>query len=721
MEIAQINLKIDKFCTLVANHQLSDVFKEINQTIDEHKNLLYLKDKLRKQVEIYINLLQYSFTNIQDPERDHIYSKILKSIYSIIDEIKESLITENKFWAINTIKQEMNFEFQTNRGIIEKTILSGSSNNESKKLFKQIWISGIINNDDAAIISKIAKSSKVNWIDETLIVSALTISSLMKFDEQKLNFLFDLYYKGTNKVWQRAFVGIILFVQLYSPRLNEYPEIIKKLKLISKEKDFYKNLQYVILQIIRTKETDKISKKLQDEIIPEVAKIKPKIEEKLRLDDILKDQLGEEKNPDWEILFEDSPKLLSKLEEFSKMQIEGSDVFMSAFALLKHFDFFKEPAHWFIPFYHENKDILDAFKFEKEGFNSELFIEGLEKSAFLCNSDKYSFIMNIRYMPEIQKNMMLEMFSAEIESMNELIKDDEIINKSVLDKYTINQYIQDLYRFYKIHPNKSEFIDIFNNNLNIYNNDVLINIWFDTELYKSIGSLYMKQEYYRDSLNIYKTLIDKGFNEQGAFEKIAYSYQKIGDFKNALEYYKKSELFGTNLLWTYKKIALCNRELNDSEMAIEYYRRSEEIEPENLYIQANLGHCYLRIKDYENALKHYFKVEYFAPSNTKILRPIAWCSFVLGKFETAIKYYQKLIESDEATYSDYIELGHVYWCTKNFEKAVEAYRFSLLKAPSNGPSIKKEFLDDKEYLMKHGILAFEIELMLDFLFIELLT
>ncbi len=718
MGISQLNNKIEKLSELVANHQLSDAFKEINQTIDEHKNLLYLKDKVRKQVEIYTNLLKYSFTNIKDPERDNIYSKILKALYSIIDELKLTLIQEYKYLAINTIRQETNFEFQANRGLIEKAIISSKPTIENDKIFKKIWIEGILSNEDSSIITRVVNNSNTSWINESLIVSALTISTLMNFDEKKLEVLFDFYSKGVNKVWQRAFVGIILIVDIYSLRLKEYPSIIKMIKNISKEKDFQKNLQYVVLQIIRTKDTDKISKKLHDEIIPEVAKLKPKIEEKLRLDDILKEQLGEDKNPDWEMVFEDSPQLFSKLEEFSKMQIEGSDVFMSAFALLKHFDFFKEPAHWFVPFYKENKEIIEAFKFEKDGFNSNLFLDGLEKSAFLCNSDKYSFIMNIRYMPEVQKNMMLEMFNAELESMNELIKDDELINKSMLDKYIVNQYIQDLYRFYKLYPNKTEFADIFDDKLDLYNSKIFLNFWFDVELYKNIGSIYFKQECYKESVNVYKILIEKGFNEQVAFEKIAYSYQKLGDFQNALSYYKKAELFDMHKVWTYKKIALCYRELDNNLGAIEYYHKAEEIESENLYIQANLGHSYLRTRDYENALKHYFKVEYFAPSNTKILRPIAWCSFVLGKFETSLKYYHKLIDINEASYSDYIGLGHVNWCLGNIEKAVDTYRNGLLFAPNGEISIKKDFIEDKEFLVKNGIQPSEIELMLDFLFLD---
>ncbi|NJO92345.1 MAG: tetratricopeptide repeat protein, partial [Chloroflexia bacterium] len=472
---------------------------------------------------------------------------------------------------------------------------------------------------------------------------------------------------------------------------EEYPEIVEKLVLVKEDKDFNDNLQYIVLQILRTKETEKISKKLHEEIIPEVAKFKPKIEEKLKLDDILQDPLGEDKNPDWEGVFEDSPELFSKLEEFSKMQIEGSDVFMSAFAMLKHFDFFKEPANWFLPFYKENKDIKEAFTFEKEGFNSDLFVEGLERSAFLCNSDKYSFIMNIRYMPDIQKNMMLEMFNAELESMNELVKDDELVNMSALNKYQVNQYIQDLYRFYKLHPNRAEFVDVFDKNLDLYRSKILLKKWFNVELYKNIGAFYFKKEYYQESIDVYRLLIENGVNEQSAFEKIAYSHQKLRDFSNALSYYKKSELFDSNLSWTYKKIALCYRELGDNELAIEYYLKAEKEEPENLYVQANLGHSYLRLKDYENALKHYFKVEYFAPSNKMILRPIAWCSFALGKFENSIKYYTRLIEKGEADFHDYINLGHVYWSSNQQSIAIETYKKSMQLAKVKGQSIKRTF------------------------------
>jgi len=531
----------------------------------------------------------------------------------------------------------------------------------------------------------------------------------------KIELLISFYEYSPEKVWQRALVGIVLSVYIHSDRMLIYPDLMQQITELKKEKSFEKNLGYIILQLIRTKETEKISNRLHNEIIPEVVKFKPKIEDKLKLDEILDDMSSEDKNPDWESVFEDSPELLGKLEQFSKMQIEGSDVFMSAFAMLKHFDFFKEPSNWFLPFYKENDAIWEAFKFEKSSFDKDTFIEGLEKSAFLCNSDKYSFILNVRFMPDVQKTMMLEMFNAEIEGMNELIKDDELLNKSMMDRYQFTQYIQDLYRFFKLHPYKNELIDIFSEELDLYNSSILTEIWFDSELFKKIGALYFEKEYYKNSLEVFKILFNKGINELEVIEKIAYSYQKLGKFEEALSYYGKAEFFDKHLAWSTKKIALCYRELDVTDKAIEYYLKAEKLEPENMYVQAHLGHSYLRLKEYENALEHYFKVEYFAPSNTMILRPIAWCSFVLGKFENAQKYYLKLRENNKADRFDYLNMGHVEWCMNNTENATGFYKEAYSLSKYDNKKFKQDFYEDKPYLIKHGVPELEIGLMLDYL------
>ena len=41
---------------------------------------------------------------------------------------------------------------------------------------------------------------------------------------------------------------------------------------------------------------------------------------------------------------------MNKLQEFTDLQMEGSDVLMGTFSMLKHFDFFRDEENWFLPF-----------------------------------------------------------------------------------------------------------------------------------------------------------------------------------------------------------------------------------------------------------------------------------------------------------------------------------------------------------------------------------
>jgi len=49
-------------------------------------------------------------------------------------------------------------------------------------------------------------------------------------------------------------------------------------------------------------------------------------------------------------MFSDSDEIMKTMEELTNLQMEGADVYMSAFANLKHFDFFRNFQNWFVPF-----------------------------------------------------------------------------------------------------------------------------------------------------------------------------------------------------------------------------------------------------------------------------------------------------------------------------------------------------------------------------------
>ncbi len=144
----------------------------------------------------------------------------------------------------------------------------------------------------------------------------------------------------------------------------------------------------------------------------------------------------------------------------------------------------------------------------------------------------------------------------------------------------------------------------------------------------------------------------------------------------------------------------------------------ELLAPDDLQIQTSLGHTSLDLKQYETALKYYFKVEYLAPENYKVHRPIAWCCFVLGRLEQAEKYFEEIIRKG-GNQHDYMNIGHVQWCLKKKEAAMESYRDSLRKSSYKMEWFEPVFMEDGRILKMHGIEAEDLPLMLDYLSISM--
>ena len=710
-----------QICKLITENKLADAFI-LTDGILKKIQIPELKQAFDKQKETYNFMLEYSLKGIEDPEKITVYNRIRKQILEIADAAKSEYL--QKFMPLNKLvsQKRLLYEQMSNNKI---TVVSEfgelikdnlhPENEERKlklyKLFFLIWLTDSLSEEDYLILKKYAASGKLYFQESSIIVSALTVSILRHFDKQKLHSLFDFYDANKPGVWNRALTGIVFAFYYYDKRIFLYEDLIARLKSVSEDDGIAKNTEQIIYQIVRSKETEKISKRLQDEIIPEMQKFRPKIEDKLNLDDILSEGLIEDSNPDWEEIFDDAPDLLDKMADFSKLQMEGSDVFMSAFAGFKNFPFFRQAANWFMPFYAENAEIKNLFSGFGEDFNTEIFTQGLERSPFMCNSDKYSFCLNIGMMPTAQRNMIIELFKQENKQVEEIKNEDKLLNKDSEDNQIFTRYIQDLYRFFKLHPLKDDIEDIFETDLDIHNTklfEILIN---DETVLEKIAGMYFKKEFYSDAVKIFETLKFKGNKEEKRYEKIGFCYQKLKNYEKALENYKKAEIIKEPSLWLTKKIAFCYRKLQNFEEALKYYLSAEKEDEENLHIQANIGHCYLALEDYDNALKKYFKVEYYDPDNKSVMRPLAWCSFVLEKFDTAESYFRKLIKEKPTAY-DFINFGHLLYAKNEKIKAVDMY----LKAVelSDIKTVEEAVREDSDMLTKYTAKKDEIDLLIDY-------
>ena len=696
---------------------------------------------LNRQMEdlsvTYDNLLSYTFRGISDPQRDRIYKSLIVSTLELADIARQKALVHSGM-RIQVLKQELDktiekareeaksdiidFEFQQELSEIFLGNASGESKNEnqgqaeqiSSRVFNFIWLSDKYTDTDIQLIQNIRSSEMLPWHQKSLVVSAVTLSLLNCFDENKFLLLCDFYLDREHGIWQRAFTGLLLTLYQYDSRITLYPRLMQRLDTFADDERFGTDIERLYVQIIKALGTEKVTKKFREDILPDIAKIESKLKEKLDLDNILPEEYMEDKNPNWELLFSDSPGLIEKIEQMSQMQMEGNDLFMGTFSMLKHFDFFNETANWFVPFYRENK-AMQAVLPKEEEFVSEAFLDGLENAFYMCDSDKYSFGFNIVNLPAEQRKFIAGMFGMEAGSLKDISDEDRLLNKPEADNYMFIQYIQDLYRFYKLNPLRNEFSDIF-----LPTWDIHKSAFFDLAVPQPIirlrlGEFLFEQEYFDHALGIFLEILNKQqADDQDIYEKIAYCYQRKNNFVEAVNYYLKAELFGTNRMWNIKKIVYCYRTLKDPENALLWCKEAMLMDQSDLYIHTQCAHSYLDLKEYDKALEHYFKVEFLAPDNKKVLRPIAWCSFTTGKLDIASNYSSLLLECDPGAH-DFINAGHLALCSGDKPGAIVMYTKSLGKNEISFEEFLSVFSHDEPYLIQNGVDKNEIPLLLDYL------
>jgi tetratricopeptide (TPR) repeat protein len=484
---------------------------------------------------------------------------------------------------------------------------------------------------------------------------------LRYFDRRKFALLFSFFNESDEEIRQRALVGLLLAFFRYDQRLAYYPGIRGRMMIMDENPQFKKLVQEVIMQLIRSRDSDQLSRRMQEEILPEMIKLTPQIRNKLDLDKLLGESLQDDQNPEWEELFSDTPGLRDKMQELTELQMEGDDVFLGTFSMLKGFPFFRHLINWFFPFTPGHPEIQALQQQEDLAWMSG-FLESVEKSFYLCNSDKYSISFGIRSMPDEMQQFLNDGLRAEADQLKEIMDDEKLIAPLQQSRRVIRQYIQDLYRFFKLYPDHQGFGDL----------------------------------------------------SAEVLQKSGFAWQKSGNYQKALDYYLKADLIQPENLWNLKKIGLCYRYLKKPDQALLYYRQAEHLDPEDLSTEVSIGHCLLDLQEYGEALKSYFKVEYLAPANTKVWRPIAWCSFLLGKFDQASDYYHRLLEK-ETNHYDLISLGHLEWCRGDRQAAIERYRQSIVKGKISFDEFLTVFENDREQLINQCIDPDDIPILLDHL------
>lgn len=729
----ELQIKYTEICTNLAERRLKPAFDQLKRLISEN-GLGVFNDEWLELDQTYHYMLQYTVDGIRDPERQKVYRKLIVSAYELADKVNEAIrlkysssieyekkrtfgnqfISDFKTFQAELEEFYLHSELQSitdNEKIVTSGNLAEAASHRQKlfRLFYHVWFCDQLSSEEINFLKQFFANPSIPGAYKSLIVSALTLSLQRYFDETKFSLLFDAFGMEEVIVNQRALVGLLITLYQYDSRLPYFSEITGRLKILNEDQEFRQNLERILIQLIRSKETEKLQQRIRDELIPEMIKISPTLKDKINLDSLMEKGLSDDKNPEWQEIFGDSPGLINKMEEFSELQMEGADVFVGSFSMLKSFPFFNEMGNWFVPFFTEDPEIRKVINTSEPATRN--FIETIGSAPILCDSDKYSFCFSMHQLPKENLEFMAEGLKAEMDQFKEIENDEELTAPGRKAGFISNQYIQDLYRFYKLHPRRNDFEDIFSWRFDFHNKLTLGNILKEDEkVLRNISEYYFLKNQFEEAANIFEYLLS--IEKDGElYQKVAFCYQKTGDYEKALESYLKAELYDQNRLWTLKKIAHCYRNLKQPRKALEYYQAAEKLNPDDLNNLLNVGHCLLELDQFDEALKCYFKVEYLDSGNQKVWRPIGWCSFLTGKKEQAEKYFLKLME--EPNQHDLMNMGHVQWSLGNRKAALEFYKKSISQTGFSEAEFMTVFDEDLPQLLQQGIDKDEVPIMLD--------
>lgn len=708
----------NEVCQSVYAQNLKSAFDKLSQLAGNGLMGEWI-DKRMELETTYRYMLQYVTDGINDPQQEQVYNHLRVSLLEVADHIKELLLIKDSsnyvYCQKRIIKdkplpsnQEIMDEltsFKANlslAGLIEDSMKSkgkveGFSSEHERavsKIYNHFWLTDKYQPQDEELASYIIENEDIHFADKCLTISAVTTSLIRMFDERKFNLLILGGRNEDAQVAQRALVGLILCSYLHNDRVPLYHQLDSKLTDIAQDQSLTKSIKDIILQFIKSKETEKISKKLKEEFFPDIAKISPILQEKLQMGNLMKDENSLlDKNPEWQDLLDKG--FTDKIHQFAEMQQEGADVFLSSFSSMKSFPFFHETCNWFMPF-HKHSAIA---KIQGED-ELPIFWKVIMKSQYLCNSDKFSLALGLLEMPEEYREMTYKSVSLDDEQLEMLKKNETSILPELLNESISNQYIQDIYRFFKLHPRRNDFADPFKS-LELYRINFIKKMENADDFLRCIGEAYFSKDYFEDSVRIFEELANKDKSNAELQQKSGYCYQRLGDFTKAISYYEQADMIKPDSLWTIRKLAYCFRSIKETGKALDYYLQAEKQAPEDMAIQLAIGNCRLELKQYEEALQVFFKIEFLSPGNKNVWRPIAWCSFVEGKLDQAEKYYKKLDEA-ERNQHDWLNLGHVALCKGNRKEAISYYIRSLKMLDSDCKLFNSLFNEDVPFLERNG-------------------
>lgn len=669
-----------------------------------------LISRISALADSYRMLSRYLIDGTPDSERNLIADDIAAEASLAVNMLERQLKADNATPSLyfSTMRFEATRPVDTISFLIDAYIKALGDNapattaeSLATRLFNRLWVTFPLEAADYDTLHSVMADDpgRLPPYTVTFLIGALLLGSLQYFDPRRAILLADIYrLNSRSPIGLVALTALILALSNAPTHATGSRKLRRALEALEDVATLADDSRRAFMQLIRSRDTERITRKISDELIPGILRMKPDI------DKTMKDLEGQdtspfdddgEINPAWEELFEQSG-LGDKLRELNELQSEGADVMMSTMAQLKDFPFFNEPANWFLPFYREHS--LAARPEVAQ------LTESIHDLPMMCNGDKYSLILLASKMGGMMSGMGSQL-DAQRQQMAELAADD-IYSEERERTNAVNSFVHDTYRFFKLFRRNNEFDDPFSHPLSPAANPILRKtIADDVEALTVAAEFYFRREHYGEALELLTRLDELAPASPGTLQKKGYALEQLGRPSEALEAYDTSDLLDPSDIWTLRRIATLLRDAGRPADALPYYERIQALRPDKYPDIMARAKTFESLSRYSDALRLYYQADYMRPDRTEVVGPMVRALIITGKHDKALAAARRLrqIAPDKLGAPEHILRGHAAIVNGQYHEAVAAYADAIATMDFNLHTFASAIATDRPLLLRSGV------------------
>lgn len=161
----------------------------------------------------------------------------------------------------------------------------------------------------------------------------------------------------------------------------------------------------------------------------------------------------------------------------------------------------------------------------------------------------------------------------------------------------------------------------------------------------------------------------------------ASTYERAGRFQDAAAVYEQALALSPDDPYLLTKAGLVSLRAERIKTALPYLKKAHELAPDYLDALQGLAQVYVATRDTQRAFETLNRISALSSGDAAVNLEVGWMYRSLGHPQEALKAFEEALKANPDLYQAHAELGVLYYESRDYDRAVQAYKTALRLNP----------------------------------------